>query len=224
MYICGKQGKKNESTCQEVDLQLYYQCQQDGLGCLRLKQQHQKVGKLIQHWEYFEGTMSQTEKKMTCSRQHNNVHICMHVRMYVCINCRHKIWKAYLVSSRMLSLGRGRGLSFKAGVDMLPFKVETTKAFLNLFPRSRITKSIREYINKEHTGICGYLHLTCSQPTWKQITGGLATTLLVWRIDSRPMFVRHVCFWHLILKWAVSILLVMLVSASERLSYQSICD
>lgn len=157
------------------------------------------------------------EKKMTCSRQNNNINICM----YVHNNCRHKIWKAYLVSTRMLSLGGGRGMSLRAGVDMLSFNVETIKAFLNLFPRSRITKNIREYISKEHTGICCYLCLTCSQPTWKQITGGLAPTLLVWRIGIQLMFVRCVCYWHLILKWAASILLV---SASEILSYHSVCD
>ena len=42
---------------------------------------------------------------------------------------------------RMFSFGRGRGVSFRAGAEsMSQFKVDTTIAFLSLFPRSRITE------------------------------------------------------------------------------------
>lgn len=41
----------------------------------------------------------------------------------------------------MLSFGRGRGASFRAGAEsMSHFKADTTIAFLSLFPRSRITE------------------------------------------------------------------------------------
>lgn len=44
----------------------------------------------------------------------------------------------------MLSFGRGRGVSFRAGAESMSlFKADTTIAFLNLSPRSRITE-IRE--------------------------------------------------------------------------------
>lgn len=133
----------------------------------------------------------------------------------VCINCIDQIWNAYLQSSRMLSFGRGKGLSFRAGVDMSPFKAETTRAFLNLFPRSRITIGIREDVDKEHTSISGYLHRMCSQPTWKQIIACLTRFFLVWRIGSQLKFMRYVYIWHLILKRAAFILLNMLVATSE---------
>lgn len=135
--------------------------------------------------------------------------------MHACINHKNQIWKAYLESSRILSFGRGKGLSFRAGDDMSPFKAETARAFLNLFPRSRMTIGIRGYVGKEHTNIHSYWHQMYSQPTWKQITGCLATNFLVWRIGSRLMFVRYVCFWHLFLKWAAFFFLNILVSASE---------
>lgn len=49
--------------------------------------------------------------------------------------------------SRMLSFGRGSGVSFRAGAESVSqCKADTTIAFLSLFPRSRITEM------KEHIG------------------------------------------------------------------------
>lgn len=48
--------------------------------------------------------------------------------------------KTHLEVGKMLSFGRGKGASFRAGEEsMSPFKADATMASLNLFPRSRIT-------------------------------------------------------------------------------------
>lgn len=64
----------------------------------------------------------------------------------------------------MLSLGRGRGVSFRVGAEsMSHFIADTTIAFLSLFPRARITE-MRENVVKKQSDLClcDYVKLMCN--------------------------------------------------------------
>lgn len=98
----------------------------------------------------------------------------------------------------MLSFGRGIGLSFRAGDDMSPFKVETTRAFLNLFPRSKITKSITEHIGTSKNTLASgwllaltnlkvnhWLFAQCSPGLKDQERTDVCEVWLLWASDSQ---------------------------------------